>query len=786
MTTTPTPTSPLGQPAVHDSALRHTTGEALYVDDIPVAGGCLHGMIVASPHAHAKILSRDATAARAMPGVREVLFVEDVPGDNMIGAIIHDEPLFATDQVHFVGQTVALVIATSLEACHAAAAAVEVEYEPLPATLSLREAVERESFHTAEHAIRRGDVAAALGDAHTRISGESASGYQDHFYLETHAALALPLEDGNLHVYSSTQHPSEVQKLIALVCDLGAHKVVCEVPRMGGAFGGKESQASIFACLASLGAQRTGRPVKVWLDRDQDMTWTGKRHPFWSRWEAGFDAEGRLVAFDVEIYSDGGWTVDLSGPVHDRALFHLDNAYFIPNLSFRGRVARTNTISNTAFRGFGGPQGMLVVEDALNRYAEAHGEDPAEVRRRNFYGDAPRNVAPYGQLIEDCRLQRIWDELMDSSDYAARRAQVDAFNAGSRFHKRGIAFQPVKFGISFTKSVLNQAGALVLVYTDGTVQLNHGGTEMGQGLHVKMITVCAHGLGLPAADVRIMNTATDKVPNTSATAASSGSDLNGQAVEDACRTLRDRMRPVAAQLLGLDPVEAADITFSGGQVGLGDRTVSFREVASACWASRVSLAATGFYGTPGVAYSHETGSGRPFYYYAYGASVVELEVSGLTGEMRILRADLLHDVGASLVPTIDIGQVEGAFVQGVGWLTDEELLLDDAGRVITSGPSTYKIPAVGDVPLDLRVHLLERAPQPGVIHGSKAVGEPPFMLAIAVVTALRHAIGAFGAPGEVVDLTPPCTPETILRAIVDQRSRGAGSGQRTDIPARAS
>ena len=501
------------------------------------------------------------------------------------------------------------------------------------------------------------------------------------------------------------------------------------------------------------------------------MSWTGKRHPFWSRWQAGFDAAGTLVAFDVEIFSDGGWTVDLSGPVFDRALFHLDNAYFIPHLSFRGRVARTNTISNTAFRGFGGPQGMLVVEDAINRYAEMMGKDPADVRRHNFYGAAPRNIAPYGQEVKDCRLERVWDELVASSDYVARRAGIDAFNATSRYNKRGIALQPLKFGISFTKSKLNQAGALVLVYTDGTVQLNHGGTEMGQGLHTKMVTVCAHGLGLGTADVRIMNTATDKVPNTSATAASSGSDLNGQAVEDACRTLRERMRPVAARLLNLEAGQAGEISFSGGRVGLGERTVSFKEVAAACWLDRVSLSATGYYATPGVQYSHDAGRGTPFYYYAYGAAVLELEVSGLTGEMRVLRADLLQDVGASLVPTIDIGQVEGAFVQGLGWLTAEELLLDDAGRVITSGPSTYKIPAVGDVPLDLRVNLLERAPQPEVIHGSKAVGEPPFMLAIAVITALRHAIAAFGPPNQVVELTPPCTSEAILRSIVSQQSR---------------
>jgi xanthine dehydrogenase large subunit len=523
--------------------------------------------------------------------------------------------------------------------------------------------------------------------------------------------------------------------------------------------------------MAALAAVHTGRPAKVWLDRERDMRITGKRHPFLGRYDAGFDEEGRILALRVELWSDAGFSADLSLPVLDRALFHLDNAYFVPALRFTGVACRTNLPSNTAFRGFGGPQGMLVVEHVLQRAAERLGLDPAVVRERNYYGAAPRDRAPYGEVVpfEHNRLARIHAELLRSSDYAERRRAIEAWNAGSPHVKRGIGLQPVKFGISFTKSVLNQAGAFVLVYADGTVQCNHGGTEMGQGLHTKMLALCAQELGVPTQAVRIMDTATDKVPNTSATAASSGSDLNGQAVREACELLRERLREVAAGMLGLAPEDAQTLRFGGGAVTHpgSARSLTFAEVAQAAWLARVPLSATGFYRTPGVAYDHATGSGTPFYYYAYGAAVCEVEVNGLTGEHRMLRADILHDVGDSLVPTIDRGQVEGGFVQGVGWLTCEEVLVTADGQPVTLGPSTYKIPAIGDVPLDFRVELLQGAPQPGVIGGSKAVGEPPLMLAIGVITALRHAIAGFGA-GEV-ELGLPATPEAILRAVVRQR-----------------
>jgi xanthine dehydrogenase large subunit len=787
-TPSPEPVSPLHAPAPHESGLKHTSGEALYVDDLPEPPGMLVGHVLLSPHAHARILSKDASRARQVPGVHAILFAEDIPGENQIAPVpvIHDEPLLAEGEVHCVGQLVALVVAESAAAARRAAALLEVKYEELPAVLSVKEAVEAGAFlpdarvpgvpeqFRVPHLIRRGEPEAVLATSPVRITGECMTGGQDHFYLETQVALAVPQEDGAVHVWSSTQHPSEVQILVAEVLGLPRHSVVVEVPRMGGGFGGKETQAAHFAALAALGVRATGQPVKVWLNRDVDMASTGKRHPFWMRFDAGFDESGRILALKAELYSDGGWSTDLSHAILDRALFHADNAYYLPVVHLFGRPARTNLPSNTAFRGFGGPQGMFMVEEVLNRAAERLGLDPAVVRERNLYREAPANVTPYGQEVKDNRLHRIHAELMASSDYARRRAEIEAFNASSRWTKRGIGFQPVKFGISFTNSVLNQAGALVVVYTDGSVQLNHGGTEMGQGLHTKMRAVCAHELGVSAESVRVMHTSTEKVPNTSATAASSGSDLNGQAVKQACEVLRERLRPAAAKLLKLDRGQE-ELLFVGGRVfhpARPEHSVSFKEVTQEAYKTEAgtSLSATGFYRTPDIRYDRMAGHGKPFHYYAFGAAVVEVEVSGLTGEHRVRRVDILHDVGHSLVPTIDRGQVEGGFIQGVGWLTCEEVLFDTKGRLITHSPDTYKIPAVGDAPEDFRVALLQHAPQHDVIHGSKAVGEPPFMLAIGVVTALRHAIAGFGPPRTEVPLASPATPEAILRAVESVRS----------------
>jgi len=781
------PRSPLHQSAPHESGLNHTTGAALYVDDIAAPPGTLVAMVVASPLARGRILSRDAGGALQIPGVEAVLFASDIPGSNLIGPIVHDEPLLAEDEVFAIGQSVALIVASDLAACRAGAEQISVEYQELPAILSIREAIAQESFSTEPHIISRGSVEEGLESAALVLDGEYSSGGQDHFYLETQSALAVPGEHGSLHVHSSTQHPSEVQAMCAEVLGIGRNRITCEVPRMGGAFGGKESQATQYAVLAALGAMQLGRPVKLWLNRDQDMLWTGNRHPFYSRYQAGFDRQGQLLAFKVDIYSDGGWTQDLSGPVMDRALFHLDNAYYIPNLHFRGQVARTNLASNTAFRGFGGPQGMLVIEDAMNQAADRLGIDTAEIRRRNYYGAEPRNLCPYGQEVSDCRLERIHKDLLASSDYEQRRDDIDAFNEDKTWLKRGIAFGPLKFGISFTAAMLNQAGALVLIYTDGTVQLNHGGTEMGQGLHTKMLAICAHELGVPMDSVRMMNTATDKVPNTSATAASSGSDLNGEAVRSACAELRDRLRGVAASMLGKDNGSGASLVFEDGRIEDEDGAgLDFRAVAAEAWLRQISLAAAGYYRTPGIRYDRDAGRGKPFHYFAYGAAVTEVEINGLTGEYRVLRVDILHDVGDSLVPSIDLGQVEGGYVQGLGWLTTEELVWDERGSLLTHSPSTYKIPAIGDVPEDFRVTLLDDARQDDVIHGSKAVGEPPLMLAISAVTALRHAIRAFASAEAPLDLDVPITAERVLAAVERLRREPVAEGRWAEPESEAS
>ncbi len=759
------PSSPLHKPAPHESGLRHASGEARYVDDLPPPHGLLVGQVVTSPHAHAKLKRLDVTRARAVAGVRGVFTAQDIPGENNVGPVVHDEPLFVKDEALFLGQSVALVVAETYDACRAGVAAVFSEWEVLPAITTLEAGLAARSFLSEPHVMQRGDVETALAVAELKLEGLIRTGGQDHFYLETQVTLAVPEEGGTLRLHCSTQHPTEVQTIVAHVLGLGRHQVVVEVPRMGGGFGGKETQAAPFAAMAALAALKTQRPVKVWLNRDQDMAQTGKRHPFLTRYQAGFTRAGELTALQLELYSDGGFSTDLSRAILDRALFHADNAYWVPNLRFTGQVVKTNLPSNTAFRGFGGPQGMAVVEDIFSRAGERLGLDPAEVRRKNFYGAAPKNVTPYFMEVKDNRLERIWAELLASSDYAKRKVEIEAFNLAHPWNKRGLAMTPVKFGISFTTSFLNQAAALVMLYGDGTVQLNHGGTEMGQGLHTKMLACVAHELGVPLQNIRVMITSTDKVPNTSATAASSGSDLNGQAVRAACQTLRERLTPVAAKLLN---IAESQVLFAGGRVfgrDTPDDSLPFWKITDTAHLSQVPMSATGFYKTPDITYDRASGRGKPFHYFAYGAAVTEVELSGLTGEHRLRRVDILHDAGASLVPSIDIGQVEGGFIQGWGWLTCEEVLFDEKGFLQTHSPDTYKIPSFGDQPADFRVALLEGAPQHDVIHGSKAVGEPPLMLALSAVAALRHAVSSFAPPRVPVELKMPCTPEAVLMAV---------------------
>jgi len=755
---------------LHESAVRHVTGAADYVDDEAEKRGTLIVWPVCSPHAHARIRRCDVSAAKRVPGVVAVLTAADVPGLNEIGASRHDEILLADDEVQYVGHSVVAIVGETPDACRAGAAAVKIDYEPLGTILTIPAAIEAGAFHTETNTIRRGDVAAALGDAELTLEGEFEFGGQEHFYLETQAAWAERTEDDGVLVHSSTQHPSEIQIIVARVLDVPRNRVVVTNPRMGGGFGGKETQGAGVACLAALACTITGRPCRMRLNRDQDFEITGKRHPFLSRFRVGFSADGLLLAVEAELFANGGWSLDLSQPICDRALFHLDNAYYIPNASFSGRVCRTNLTSQTAFRGFGGPQGMLVIEEIIARVARRLSLRPEDLREKNLYrGTGESNTTHYGQEIGDNRIGRIWGELRASSALDERRTQIAEFNRTSQTRVRGIAMTPVKFGISFTYTPYNQAGALVLIYADGSVQVNHGGTEMGQGLHTKLLGVAERELGVPADRIRLMQTRTDKVPNTSATAASSGADLNGAAVRDACESLRARLAPVAAGLLvarGELGAVAEHVVFSGGVASCGGlHSVTFQEVVVEAYLQRVSLSATGYYRTPEIHYDRAKGKGRPFYYFACGAAVTEVEVDRFTGQNRVLRVDILHDVGQSLNEGVDRGQIEGGFVQGMGWLTGEELLWNDQGRLLSHGASTYQIPAIGDVPVDFRVSLLRDAAQPGTIHGSKAVGEPPLMLAISVREAIRDAVASFAEAHKEVPLASPATCEAVYRAM---------------------
>ena len=754
----------------HESGPKHVTGEAIYTDD--QTAGMLEVWPVCSPHARARILKRDASQARALPGIRAVLLAEDVPGANNVGGVKKDEILLADKEVWFHGQIIALVVGQTQEACRAAAEKVLVEYEPLPPILTLEQAVAAESFHNEPNFIRRGEVGPALAKASLSLTGTLELGGQEHFYLETQAAWAKPGEDGSVFVVSSTQHPSEVQAVVAHVLHLPANRVVVETQRMGGAFGGKETQAATPAALAALAARHTGQAVRVRWNRDQDMMLTGHRHPFLARFKVGFNEHGRLLAARVQLYSNGGWSQDLSQAVTDRALFHLDNAYYIPAVEFRGQVARTNLSSNTAFRGFGGPQGMLVMEEIIDRIARRLGLAPERVREANLYhGKGATNTTHYGQPLGDNRIQTIWQALKKSSGLERRRKEIARWNAAHPHCKRGLALTPVKFGISFTLSHLNQAGALVLVYQDGTVQVNHAGTEMGQGLHTNILAIAANELGLKPEQLRQMPTSTDKVPNTSPTAASAGTDLNGAAVKSACETLRRRLAPVALELLKEKSGRTAaqtTLVFADGLVFDRKRpraAVTFAEVARQAYLKRVCLSATGYYATPHLHWDRLAGRGRPFHYFAYGAAVSEVEVDGFTGMMRLLRVDILHDVGDSINEGVNRGQVEGGFIQGMGWLTTEELKWDDQGRLLTHSPDTYKIPSAGDLPHVFNVTLLKHATQKDVIYGSKAVGEPPFMLALSVREAIRDAVAGFGPPGGEVPLASPATCEAIFMAI---------------------
>nr|WP_127895612.1 xanthine dehydrogenase molybdopterin binding subunit [Streptomyces sp. S10(2018)] len=769
----------------HESAVQHVTGTALYTDDlVQRTKDVLHAYPVQVMKARGRVTAVRTEAALAVPGVVRVLTGADVPGVNDAG-MKHDEPLFP-DEVMFHGHAVAWVLGETLEAARIGAAAVEVDLEELPSLITLQDAIAADSYHGARPVMTHGDVDAGFADAAHVFTGEFQFSGQEHFYLETHAALAQVDENGQVFIQSSTQHPSETQEIVSHVLGVPAHEVTVQCLRMGGGFGGKEMQPHGFAAVAALGAKLTGRPVRFRLNRTQDLTMSGKRHGFHATWRIGFDTEGRIQALDATLTADGGWSLDLSEPVLARALCHIDNTYWIPNARVAGRIAKTNTVSNTAFRGFGGPQGMLVIEDILGRCAPRLGLDAKELRERNFYRPGQGQTTPYGQPVtQPERIAAVWHQVQDKAGFADREREIAAFNAAHPHTKRALAITGVKFGISFNLTAFNQGGALVLIYKDGSVLINHGGTEMGQGLHTKMLQVAATTLGIPLHKVRLAPTRTDKVPNTSATAASSGADLNGGAVKNACEQLRERLLRVAASQLGSN---AADVRIVEGVARtLGsDRELAWDDLVRTAYFQRVQLSAAGYYRTEGLHWDAQTFRGSPFKYFAIGAAATEVEVDGFTGAYRIRRVDIVHDVGDSLSPLIDIGQVEGGFVQGAGWLTLEDLRWDtgdgpNRGRLLTQAASTYKLPSFSEMPEEFNVTLLENATEEGAVFGSKAVGEPPLMLAFSVREALRQAAAAFGPRGTAVELASPATPEAVYWAIESARQGGtAGNGRVRD------
>ena len=762
----------MGAAVPHESAILHVAGEAAYIDDLPEWTATLHAALGLAPVASGRVVSIDLDGLRRQPGVVAVLTAADVPGDNDCGAILDDEPIFGDDAIRYLGQPLFAILADDRDTARRVAARVRdfVTVEAVPPVLDALEAHALQRYVVPPmHLVRErspGSTRRALEAAPHRLAGTLKVGGQEQFYLEGQISYAIPQERGGMRVLCSTQHPTEMQHAIAHALGVASHDVQVECRRMGGGFGGKESQSAPFACIAAVGARVTGRPVKLRLDRDDDFLVTGRRHGFDYAYEVGFDDDGRIVAAEIDMVSNAGHCADLSAPVMTRALCHFDNAYWLPEVAMHGYSARTDTQSNTAFRGFGGPQGAIAIEVIVDSIARRLGRDPLAVRRANFYGVHDRNVTPYEQRVEDNVIGPLFDRLVATSDYAARRDDIAAFNAASPILKRGIAITPVKFGISFNVAHYNQAGALVHVYTDGSVLVNHGGTEMGQGLHTKVAQVVADVFGVEWARVRVTATDTHKVANTSATAASTGSDLNGKAAEDAALRIRARM---AAMIARTDGCDAAALRFAHGRVTGPGIDRSFEEVVAKSYAERVQLWGDGFYATPGLHWNRETMKGKPFFYFAYGAAVSEVLVDGLTGEHRVLRADLLHDVGRSLNPAIDIGQIEGGFVQGMGWMTSEELVWNANGLLVTHAPSTYKIPTANDVPPILEVGLFgDDGGTPNTvdsIHRSKAVGEPPLLLAFSVFLAIRDAVSACSVDGSDPPLRVPATPEAVLDAI---------------------
>ncbi|CUI07587.1 xanthine dehydrogenase molybdopterin binding subunit [Massilia antarctica] len=752
----------VGVSRAHESAALHVLGQATYTDDIPEVQGTLHAALGLSSKAHANITAVDLAAVRASVGVVAVLTVDDIPGTNDCGPIIHDDPILADGLVMYVGQPIFIVVADTHDNARRATRLGHVTYEELPAILTPQAARAAQSYVLPPMRLARGDYQAAFDKAPRSVKGELYVGGQEQFYLEGQISYAIPKEDKGMLVLCSTQHPSEMQHVVAHALGLHSHNIVVECRRMGGGFGGKESQSALWAAASAIAASKLKRPVKLRADRDDDMLVTGKRHCFHYEYEVGYDDDGRIVAAKVDMVTRAGYSADLSGPVATRAVCHFDNTYYLSDVDIRAACGKTNTQSNTAFRGFGGPQGAIAIEYIIDEIARELGRDALDIRRLNFYGREERNVTPYGQVVVDNVIHALSTELEESSDYRARRAAIAAFNATSPVLKKGLAFTPVKFGIAFNVTHLNQAGALVHVYVDGSIIVNHGGTEMGQGINTKVMQVVAHELGVDIANVRATATDTSKVSNTSATAASTGADLNGKAAQDAARQIRERLAAYAVKLYG---GEAGEVVFAADVVYVNGHEVAFPVLVQKAYLARVQLWSDGFYATPGLHWDPKTMNGRPFSYYAYGAAVAEVVVDTLTGEWKLLRADALYDAGKSLNPAIDIGQVEGAFIQGMGWLTTEELWWNPAGKLMTHAPSTYKIPGVSDCPEDFRVRLFDNRNVEDSIHRSKAVGEPPLLLPFSVFFAIRDAISSVGGHKVNPPLNAPATSEEILKSI---------------------
>jgi xanthine dehydrogenase large subunit len=769
------PWAEVGQPRNHESAILHVLGEATYTDDIPELQATLHAALGLSQKAHAIINAISLDAVRRSPGVVAVLTAADIPGANDCGPIIHDDPILADGLVEYVGQPLFVVVADSHDNARRAARLATVDYTELPAILTPQAARQAHSFVLPPMHLTRGDFKQAFARAPHRLKGELHVGGQEQFYLEGQISYAIPKENNGMLVLCSTQHPSEMQHIVARAIGVQSHSITVECRRMGGGFGGKESQSALWAAAAAISAAHLKRPVKLRADRDDDMLVTGKRHCFYYDYEVGYDDGGRIVAAKVEMVLRAGFSADLSGPVATRAVCHVDNAYYLSDVDILALCGKTNTQSNTAFRGFGGPQGAIAIEYVIDEIARNLGKDALDIRTLNLYGrtDAEgRNVTPYGQKVVDNVMHELLAELEHSSDYRQRRTAIDAFNAASPVLKKGLAVTPVKFGIAFNLTHLNQAGALVHVYVDGSVLVNHGGTEMGQGINTKVAQVVAHELGVDLRQVRVTATDTSKVANTSATAASTGADLNGKAAQDAARRIRERLAAFAAALFG---GSAEEVRFAANTAQLGSQSIPFPALVQKAYVARVQLWSDGFYATPGLHWDAKSMTGHPFSYFAYGAAVSEVVVDTLTGEWKLLRADALYDAGQSLNPAIDIGQVEGAFIQGMGWLTTEELWWNEDGKLMTHAPSTYKIPGVSDCPQDFRVRLFQNRNVEDAIHRSKAVGEPPLLLSFSVFFAIRDAVSSTADHKINPPLNAPATSEQILNALAAVQAAACGT-----------